>query len=42
MPPPGNVEAPDKYKPFIGVLKYGLLVPMDWSKAYRAPSGIDV
>jgi len=29
IPPPGKVEALAKYKPFIGVLKYGLLTPID-------------
>jgi len=24
IPPPGNVDAPTRYNPFIGVLKYGL------------------
>ena len=40
--PPGKVEALAKYKPVIGVLKYGFLTSIDWSKEYEAPSGIDV
>ena len=39
---PGKVEALAKYKPVIGVLKYGFLTSIDWSKEYEAPSGIDV